>query len=105
MNAELKAKWVSALRSGEYEQTIGALRRGTAERFYYCCLGVLYCIEGKEKVPSKPTPETSALSRWEMDEPTRILLEGMNDGGLTPDGKQLHRHSFAEIAEWIEANL
>jgi len=33
------------------------------------------------------------------------LLEGMNDGGLTPDGKQLHRHSFAEIAEWIEANL
>jgi hypothetical protein len=38
MDAELKAKWVEALRSGKYQQlTPGGLREG--DRF--CCLGVL----------------------------------------------------------------
>lgn len=38
MNPEIKAKWVAALTSGEYEQTRNYLRRvGNG----YCCLGVL----------------------------------------------------------------
>ena len=37
MNAEWKQKWVDALRSGEYEQAEGKLRRISG----YCCLGVL----------------------------------------------------------------
>jgi len=37
MNQEIKARWVDALRSGDYEQGRGTLRRG--DRF--CCLGVL----------------------------------------------------------------
>jgi hypothetical protein len=46
MNPEVRARWTAALRSGDYPQTTGALRRlpeqatdGTCEG--YCCLGVL----------------------------------------------------------------
>lgn len=35
MNPEIKAKWVAALRSGDYEQGRGYLHRGG-----FCCLGV-----------------------------------------------------------------
>jgi hypothetical protein len=38
MKAELKQKWIAALRSGEYKQGKGVLRT-TEDRF--CCLGVL----------------------------------------------------------------
>lgn len=44
MKAEIKKKWLEALRSGEYKQTKGVLRRGNA----YCCLGVLSDIYSKE---------------------------------------------------------
>ena len=37
MNPEIKAKWVAALRSGEYKQAKGQLRIGNS----FCCLGVL----------------------------------------------------------------
>jgi len=37
VNKEIKARWVAALRSGEYKQTKGALQDKTG----YCCLGVL----------------------------------------------------------------
>lgn len=37
MNPEVKALWVTALRSGEYQQGQGVLRRND----HYCCLGVL----------------------------------------------------------------
>ena len=43
-NRENIRKWVDALRSGEYEQGAGALRRGWKEsgdqRVAHCCLGV-----------------------------------------------------------------
>jgi len=37
VNHEVKKAWVEALRSGEYKQCTGQLRRGDS----YCCLGVL----------------------------------------------------------------
>ncbi len=37
MDAQLKAQWIAALRSGEYRQGEGKLRDGGN----YCCLGVL----------------------------------------------------------------
>ena len=42
MNKAIKEKWVAALRSGEYQQCAGALRKehaGSPDTF--CCLGVL----------------------------------------------------------------
>jgi hypothetical protein len=37
LNPEVKKDWLTALRSGEYQQTKGTLKRGDS----YCCLGVL----------------------------------------------------------------
>lgn len=37
MNSEIKQKWLDALRSGEYNQTAGALHNKNG----FCCLGVL----------------------------------------------------------------
>jgi hypothetical protein len=42
VNSEVKAKWVAALRSGQYEQGKSVLRSGDR----YCCLGVLCDISG-----------------------------------------------------------
>jgi hypothetical protein len=50
MNADVKAKWVAALRSGEYAQTRGYLHRA---RSGYCCLGVLCEIAVAEGVIEK----------------------------------------------------
>lgn len=43
MNAEVKQKWLDALRSGEYKQAKSALRNGDG----YCCLGVLCDLHAK----------------------------------------------------------
>ena len=45
MNKEIKARWVEALRSGNYKQGRYNLRRGN----FYCCLGVL-CDVVKDEV-------------------------------------------------------
>ncbi len=37
MNPEVKARWVAALRSGEYKQATGVLRRGGKS---FCCLAI-----------------------------------------------------------------
>lgn len=51
MNPEIKAKWLEALRSGEYKQGTGSLctiqEDGTS---WYCCLGVLCDLAAKEGV-------------------------------------------------------
>jgi hypothetical protein len=44
MNPQIKQKWVSALRSGEYQQTQRYLRTDNG----FCCLGVLCDLYGKE---------------------------------------------------------
>jgi hypothetical protein len=47
MDPELKTKWVTALRNGEYKQAIGVLRRNYADGTRgHCCLGVLVEISG-----------------------------------------------------------
>lgn len=102
MNAEFKAKWVEALRSGKYRQTQQALREKNA----YCCLGVACDISG--------------FGVWDDD---RFLHEEGNNTGYLPTGlrermglEQLQESSlitmnddegktFAEIADYIEANL
>jgi hypothetical protein len=100
MDAELKAKWVKALRSGEFKQGKGCLKEG--ER--YCCLGVLARVAGlqitegegikgakgytplAELVTGAPTEDCEILTRlWRMNDTL---------------GK-----SFPEIADYIEREL
>jgi hypothetical protein len=44
MKADIKTKWVAALRSGKYEQTLSMLRNNEG----FCCLGVLCDLYSKE---------------------------------------------------------
>ena len=44
MNEQVKQKWVSALRSGDYQQTQNYLHTNDG----FCCLGVLCDLYGKE---------------------------------------------------------
>lgn len=101
MNAELKAKWVEALRSGEYRQGEGRLYDNATNTF--CCLGVLCKItgmsllgadrEGLELGPSQR--QKVGVSMAQM-----IELTTRNDGsgGRSP-------HSFPQLADYIDANL
>jgi hypothetical protein len=113
MNKEIKEKWIAALRSGEYAQTKGALRRpvGTPQGAGYCCLGVLcevvvgreniewepaanaYSFMGESGLP--PTPVLEEADYTEEENDTFWELPSMNDNGV----------SFDEIADYIEQKL
>ena len=55
MNSEVKTKWITALRSGEYEQGTGALAiNAVDDKVQYCCLGVLCDLAVKEGVLDAP---------------------------------------------------
>lgn len=99
MDAQLKQRWVAALRGGDYSQGMGTLFNGK----HYCCLGVLCVVKGIEFSPENnpvlpDNPEWDGeyktlfpdISRDELDR-----LWGKNDSG-TP---------FAIIADYIEENL
>lgn len=89
MDKELKAKWVEALRSGKYKQ--GRSRLKHAGR--HCCLGVLCEVAG---VKASSDDGNLPLGFQPIPVPVEGVLINMNDDT---------RNSFAEIADYIEANL
>ncbi|MBR1122147.1 hypothetical protein JQ628_11530 [Bradyrhizobium lablabi] len=110
MDAELKAKWVEALRSGRYEQDSGSLISRVGRRSSFCCLGVLCDTQGTQwgeigdaglldgievRDAGRSYLSPFALARFGLDESQQQKLAGMNDAG----------RSFDEIADYIEANL
>lgn len=124
MKAELKQKWLEALRGGEIKQAQGVLRD---ENNAMCCLGVLLDVYDHEgwrtdtalaPVARKPcyphelaTDEHDYIS-CEFREAARLDFLVEREGGegsvyvghrlakMNDDGK-----SFQEIADWIEANI
>lgn len=102
MDAELKAKWTTALRSGKFVQGRQMLR---TDRKEFCCLGVLAHIRGCEW--RGPDPYVDGENVGNEDEyylssefaglphKTQVKLAKMNDEGK----------SFAEIADYIDAKL
>lgn len=133
MNPEIKQQWVNALRSGEYQQTTGTLRRETG----FCCLGVLCDLAVKAEVISEPyrfgDPETDAPERvwYEYDAEPSVLTskvqawaglrnesnpdvpytEDMNNDAWQSRGKVSlaelndNGYTFTQIADIIDANL
>jgi hypothetical protein len=118
MDSDIKRQWIEALRSGKYQQGKFALRTVDNE---FCCLGVLCDIvrpdgwsdttvesdvaetdvyefvEGKDTYEGAlpdGVGEAVGIDLWARHDVTDELIE-MNDKG-TP---------FAEIADYIEANL
>lgn len=125
MNQEIKQKWLKALRSGEYKQGAGGLKRihssnnpSGKNTFSYCCLGVLSEICGIENEAVKLDTGTlfSGIYYFKYpmnckrltNMPPAIWLKSvgisdyvgdelaeMNDDGMP----------FIKIADWIEENL
>jgi hypothetical protein len=94
MDAELKKRWVAALRSGEFKQGRYELESEGA----FCCLGVLCRIVG---IPTRdeaglPLSATPGHPPGGLSEAEESVLVEMNDN---------KRKSFREIADYIEANL
>jgi len=128
MNADLKPKWLAALRSGEYTQGQRWLKRGGR----YCCLGVLCDImpeigwedefEGlsagqrafdrgntmRTSTSALPGAHIQKLAGLDRDVDDRlhrdpqVTLVQMNDGSHIYNG---NAQSFEQIADWIEENL
>lgn len=102
----MKQRWVSALRSGEYEQGRGTFRQDNK----YCCLGVLAEIDGQleENGSLKDHPYSDSYFPDFLSE-----YYGLN--GMYIDGRIIQNvlvqmndvflNSFNEIADWIEKNL
>lgn len=121
MNPEIKKKWVEALRSNQYKQGGGALRRDNT----YCCLGVLCDLHAKDTgnrfvdggefgrafsycgtVGCLPAPVMawadldSSLPRVNHEGRTKSLTE-LNDGL----GYDLTPMPFSDLATLIEEQL
>lgn len=102
MDKELKAKWIEALRSGQYKQGKGQLRDTPSDT--YCCLGVLLTV-ANEPFLSAVTLKGAQEEKFGISTEQRCKLESMNDG-IDERGRQGGReYDFSEIADYIEANL
>lgn len=106
MKAEIKQKWLEALRGGKYAQGRMYLRR---EDNKFCCLGVLCDLVD----PNGWTPPGPLLRYSHSEDFTSLLpMSIAHSAGLEYDdvlNKVMHMNdtgkSFAEIADWIEANI
>lgn len=101
MDANLKAKWVEALRSDKYKQIAGTLREGDQ----FCCLGVLCDVMGARWTShgdayvdgdyQSSLLSTRMLQNIGLSEAAQSVLYGMNDSG----------RPFPAIADYIERKL
>lgn len=113
MDADLKSKWIEALRSGKYSQAKGKLR-DLIDGNSYCCLGVLCVVSGAKferddedgwvpylngkNIRNAYGDEYLAYSficKIGLSHQTQTHLTKLND-----DGKP-----FFEIADFIEKNV
>jgi hypothetical protein len=107
MNPDIKAKWVAALRSGEYKQGTGSLRNSQNE---YCCLGVL-CEVAVEEGLIPPATLLGEGDYYGYNEHISFLPSSLSKGfnlHQTHDLIRLNdeeKWSFANIADYIEKNF
>lgn len=121
MNPEIKAKWIAALKSGEYEQGRGGLAlQAVCGDVRYCCLGVLCDLAAKEGVVNA---EWSGREGWYGGNasylPSSVALWAGIEDGLRSDAHNPRIPSlgvslaelndgvvtFDRIAEIIEEHL
>lgn len=103
MKPSIKKKWVAALRSGEYKQCRGRLKRGDS----YCCLGVLRELAPPEIRRSNASPRESGMLSKRVQEWAGLyscdpVITGINSATYCNDA---HRYDFKKIADLIEKNL
>lgn len=115
MNAEIKAAWLAALRSGEYAQTRTNLKDETG----YCCLGVLCDLHAKAGlgkwgengyyIPADDYAECSTLPhavvRWAGVKDHNPDVYDHDDDRVPIAELNDHGYTFAELADIIEQQL
>lgn len=123
---EFAEKWLEELRSGKYQQGIGTLVNelkvidNKLEADKFCCLGVAGRICGVSvdlmaDLNTLGSLDRSIIYRWMVPGELINVFEGslaiklmrMNDGysGEGNPSKAVKRHSFEEIADWVENNV
>lgn len=124
LSPAVKAKWVTALRSGKFKQGKGALCRDPKEigpgkeweTQSYCCLGVLGSVCGlPEKKMANKDFLLKRLAVVKVPKALQTTLADVNDewpracqAALFTDlgyAKAPRSTTFRSIATWIEANL
>jgi hypothetical protein len=113
MNPEAKAKWLEALRSGEYVQTHLSLRDAEDGQVGYCCLGVLCDISGLGEWQGsgyklEDGPVTNAYLPREVQQWAGLIGDDPAIGGAHEDRlswKNDNGATFSEIADLIEKNF
>ncbi len=80
MKADVKERWVAALRSGKYKKGQGFLRRDAAGGICHCCLGVLAEEEGGDHWDHLSTSGVYALGG--SGETKFLAVEMMEEFGL-----------------------
>jgi hypothetical protein len=121
MNPDIKAQWVAALRSGEYQQGRSLLRREEC----FCCLGVLCDLAVKAGVVSWEPPAgvnvqegaqgcgnavaalPNSVKRWaglELGDPW-VTIDGPGKGNWLSRVNDVLLLKFPAIADLIEAQL
>lgn len=124
MNTDIKARWVTALRSGEYQQGTGALvAPGEDGVTRYCCLGVLCELAAMDGATRRwPgggygfSPARSSSTYLPGDVVEWAGLGHYNPEVVTRHDKEFRSleplsrlndigHSFTEIAALIEEHL
>jgi hypothetical protein len=109
MDPEIKAKWVEALRSGEYTQGRGSLKDNYDGDIKHCCMGVLAEVAGLELTPEETT---SSSTRWlfmgdqgYLSDPTLKSL-GLDYGIQSVlIAKNDTSSTFEDIADYIDQHL
>jgi hypothetical protein len=113
MNPERKSRWTTKLRSGDYLQGKGALRKRGEEQDFFCCLGVLCEIAVDEGAVHRSEEPEVVGWHYSYDEEGGVLpIELEEWSGIGPDDRQglmtmndTEGKTFPEIADWIDANL
>jgi hypothetical protein len=112
MHPEWKARWLKALRSGEYRRAKGCLQENGA----YCCLGVLCEVANVEYEPDWMFLPDELAKLVGLPHDTQSDLANLNDGLAHQTGtkkrlkvprgyKEEVGISFKSLADWIEKNL
>jgi hypothetical protein len=106
MDAQVKEKWVAALRSGNYQQARNGLKKGGG----YCCLGVLCDIVNPDGWENINGYNYYRFGGSKDDCALPIPLEnevglGRNSVSACITLNDTQRQSFDQIADYIEKNL
>lgn len=116
MDTEIKAKWLAALRGGEFEQGWNYLhvpfelntliaedykgksrdKPPTHTKGAFCCLGVVCAVAGLSIKPKDQWLPSAYAQQFNIEPGALNRLTNLND---------TENYSFAEIADWIETNL